>query len=98
MTIFDFLAFTIEQTDKLIVMLEHILTDVSRAVVAVWTLLSPALLAAVLYKQARSDKKLDENTKLTIATRAETKNAFDVANGHNEKIERLTQQISDHQK
>jgi hypothetical protein len=77
-------ALTELQVDQIIRIFEGSLHTMGEGVKTVWNLLSPALLAYLAYKQALNRKALDANTEVS-------KKAFEVANGHNEKISKAVE-------
>jgi hypothetical protein len=94
-----YLALTDPQVDAIIVIIRDTCNAAGAGIVAVWQLLSPALIGWVLYRQsvynkasveARSkiSQKIDENTTVSV-------DAFDTANGHNEKIASLLAEIKE---
>jgi hypothetical protein len=84
------LALTETQTDHLIHLLEYLLKTFEVGVKALWAALAPFLLAYLAFRQARNRKEIE--TKIEENTRVST-DAFVVANGHNEKIARLTESV-----
>lgn len=84
--IYTLLALTDAQVDTVLKMIEHGLQAIQEGVKAVWILLSSALLAYLAYRQAVNRKALDQNTEVS-------KEAFKVANSHNEKISKLSEQV-----
>lgn len=73
------LALTDMQVDHILKIVELFFAAMSEGVKAVWLALGPALIGYLAYRQAMNRKALDANT-------AVSKQAFDTANGHNEKI------------
>ena len=82
------LALTDPQVDHLIKLLESLMTMTSEGIKTLWFALSPLLLAYLAWRQAQNRKALDANTQVS-------EKAFEVANGHNEKIVTLTETVKE---
>jgi hypothetical protein len=80
------LALTDPQVDRVIDMIEKLLEAGGKAVSALWTVLSPALMTWVLVNQFKNRALLRENTSISD-------NAFKEANNHNAKISALMEEI-----
>ena len=74
--------------DQMLKIFESLIALTSEAVKAVWIALAPFLLAYLAYRQSQNRKALDANTQVS-------EKAFEVANGHNEKIVQLTETVKD---
>ncbi len=87
LALFAVVALTDLQVDQVIRIIEASLHTFAEGVKAVWVALSPIGIGYLMWRQAMNRKALDANTEVS-------KTAFEVANGHNEKIANLTEQLA----